>query len=75
MKKSSVVILVVPLLLLALCGCISISEKGGDMNGESGNTAKPTEGLQFIFEDEQYSFQALCAISQIWLTDPMSDLE
>jgi len=65
MKKNFLVILVVSLLLLsALCSCAPSSEKGGHMKGENGNTAKPTEGLQFIFEDEQYSFQALRAISQ-----------
>lgn len=65
MKKNFLVILVIPLLLLsALCGCAPSSEKGGDMKGENGNTAKPPEGLQFIFKDEQYSFQALRTISQ-----------
>ena len=34
------------------------------MTGENGEAAKPTDGLQFIFKDHQYSFQALRAISQ-----------
>ncbi len=65
MKNNILVILVVPLLLLsALCGCASSSEKGGDVNVENGSTAEPTEGLQFIFQDQEYSYQALRAISQ-----------
>jgi len=65
MKKNFLVVFGIPLLLVsALYGCASSSEEGDHMKGENGNTAKPTEGLQFIFEDEQYSFQALRAISQ-----------
>jgi len=64
MKKNFLVIFVIPLLLLsALCSCAPSSEEEGHMKGENGNTAKPTEGLQFIFEDEQYSLQALRAIA------------
>jgi hypothetical protein len=65
MKNNILVILVVPLLLLsALCGCAPSSEKGGDMEVENGSTAEPAEGLQFVFQDQEYSFQALRAISQ-----------
>ena len=65
MKQKILISVVVPLLLLsALSGCTSSPEKGGNMKGEDGETTTPAEGLQFIFKDHQYSFQALRAISQ-----------
>ena len=65
MKNNILLILVVPLLLLsALWGCAPSSEKGGDGKVENGNKAEPTEGLQFVFQDQEYSYQALRAISQ-----------
>ena len=65
MKQNFLVILVIPLLLLSvLCGCASNSRKDGNIKGENGDTVKPAEDLQFVFENEQYSFEALRAMSQ-----------
>ena len=65
MKQNSPLILVIPLLLLAvLCGCTSSSGKSGNIEGENGETAKSPEDLQFVFKDQQYSFEALRAMSQ-----------
>ena len=65
MKNNILLVLFVPLLLLsALCGCAPLSEHGGDMEAENGNKSEPAEGLQFVFQDQEYSYQALRAISQ-----------
>ena len=65
MKQNFLVILVIPLLLFsALYGCTSSSQQEADEKAKNGETAKPPEGLQFVFKDEQYSFEALRAMSQ-----------
>ena len=65
MKKYFLVILAIPLLLFsALYGCTSSSQQEADEKAKNGETAKPPEGLQFVFKDEQYSFEALRAMSQ-----------
>lgn len=65
MKKNLLIILVIPLLLFSvLYGCTPSSQQKADEKPKNDEIARPEEGLPFIFKDEQYSFEALRAMSQ-----------
>jgi hypothetical protein len=65
MKNILLVILVIPLLLISvLTGCTPDSQQQDKDKPKSIEMPNPDEGLQFIFMDEQYSFEALRAMSQ-----------
>lgn len=62
--KNLLIILVIPLLLLsALFGCIPDSPQQAGDKPKDDQMPDPDKGLEFIFQDEQYSFEALRALS------------
>ena len=65
MKKNLLIILVIPLLLSsALSGCTPASQQQAGDKPKDDEALDPDKGLQFVFQDEQYSFEALRAMSQ-----------
>jgi pimeloyl-ACP methyl ester carboxylesterase len=65
MKRKRLMLLVIPLLLAsALYGCASAPEAADNIQNTDNATVSTVEGLPFIFNDHQYSYQALRAIAQ-----------